>query len=126
MKSELLRSAIESELKAADSLTANGDYHSAFYHLERAHILGQSSTVVHTKVHWRMLKLGIKMRLLSECWGQMLRIVGASTKTPFGIYPTGNSGGADIWFFKKLAVPGDLQEILDRSKETSNGSNDSR
>lgn len=109
---QALRAAIEHELALAESLKAGGDLHSAFYHLERAHVLGQASTYQHTRIHWRMFRLAIKLRSPREIWGQVIRIIGASTKTPFGIYPTGNTGGANVWFFKKMPIPEDLQEII--------------
>ena len=111
-----LTTAIIRELTQAESLERSGDYHSAFYHLERAHVLGQTSTYQHTLIHWRMFKLAIKQHSPREIWGQIIRIVGASTKTPFGIYPKGNTGGANVWFFKPMPVPDDLQKILDASQ----------
>jgi len=111
----LLEEHIESELLIADSLTASGEYNSAFYRLERAHVLGQASTYQHTRIHWRMFKLAIKQRSSAEIWGQIVRIIGALTKTPFGIYPTGNTGGSNVWFFKPMPIPSDLQQILEIS-----------
>lgn len=107
-----LATAISHELALSDSLVESGDFHSAFHHLERSHVLGQASTYQHTRIHWRMFKLAIKQRSPREIWGQIVRIIGASTKTPFGIYPTGNTGGANVWFFKKMPIPEDLQEII--------------
>ena len=107
---------INREIAESDSLIAKGDLAAAFHHLERAHILGQACTFDHTRVHWRMLKLGLKMRSTGEIWGQFIRMIGAATKTPFGIYPTGNTGGANVWFFKPMPVPHDLQEILNQAK----------
>lgn len=107
---------IAEELQASGGRSAAGDLNSAFQHLERAHVLGQASTVTHTRVHWEMLKVGIRLRDLREIWGQIVRIVGAATKTPFGIYPKGNTGGANVWFFKPLPIPIDLQQILDTSE----------
>ncbi|MBX7056042.1 MAG: DUF3703 domain-containing protein [Pyrinomonadaceae bacterium] len=115
---EALRTAITQELALAESHELNGDYHSAFYHLERAHVLGQASTYQHTRIHWRMFKLALKLRSPREVWGQIFRIIGASTKTPFGIYPVGNTGGANVWFFKPMPIPSDLQDILERSRAT--------
>ncbi len=111
---QVLATAISQELALAESLVEGGDFHLAFYHLERAHVLGQASTYQHTRIHWRMLKLAIKQRSPREIWGQIVRIVGASTKTPFGIYPAGNTGGANVWFFKSMPVPEDLAKILIR------------
>lgn len=95
-----LRDHIITEIAIADSSIDKGDLKAAFEHLERAHVLGQSITYEHTRVHWRMLKLGIRMKDVREILGQLIRILGASTKTPFGIYPTGNTGGSDVWFFQ--------------------------
>ena len=106
--------AINEEVRLADDLAGAGDLHDAFAHLERAHVLGQASTYHHTRVHWRMFKLGIKLRSPREIWGQIIRIIGAAAKTPFGIYPTGNTGGADVWFFQRMPVPEDLESILRR------------
>ncbi len=113
-KDHILKAAISQELSLSDSLVESGDLHLAFYHLERAHVLGQASTYEHTRIHWRMLKLGLKLRSPREIWGQIVRIIGASTKTPLGIYPTGNTGGANVWFFKSMPVTEDLAKILIR------------
>ncbi len=112
---EVLNTAITRELAIAESLEISGEFHSAFYHLERAHVLGQASTYQHTRIHWRMLKLGIKLGSPREIWGQIVRIIGASTKTPFGIYPRGKTGGANTWFFKSMPVPSDLQDSLNEN-----------
>lgn len=103
---------IDAEIDLADRRLAENDLSGAFKHLERAHVLGQASTYQHTRIHWRMLKLALRMRSVREIWGQIIRIIGASTKTPLGIYPTGNTGGADVWFFKPMPIPDDLQEML--------------
>lgn len=108
--------AVNHELAIAEELTTSGDPHSAFHHLERAHVLGQASTYHHTRIHWRMLKLAFKLGSIREVWGQIIQLVGASTKTPFGIYPTGNTGGSNVWFFKPMPVPSDLQKILDEAE----------
>lgn len=107
---------IEQEIRDAEAAEHTGDLGAAFAHLERAHVLGQSLTRSHTRVHWRMFKLSIKMRSPHEVWGQFIRIIGAATKTPFGIYPAGNTGGSNVWFFKPMPIPADLQAKLQRSR----------
>ena len=111
-----LREHIGNELTLADESLASGDLPQAFHHFERAHVLGQSSTYEHTRINWRMLKLGWKMRNFREVFGQIIRIVGASTKTTLGIYPTGNTGGANVWFFKPMPIPADLWQIINKAK----------
>ena len=107
-----IKSHIEKEIAAAGDFLKINDLESAFFHLERAHILGQSKTAEHARVHWLMLKLGWKRRDAREIFGQLFRILGASTKTPFGIYPTGNTGGANVSPFKPMPIPEDLKKIL--------------
>ncbi len=107
---------IATEIACADKCLAYGDLSLAFRHLERAHVLGQAITYNHTRIHWRMLKLGWKIRSPREIFGQIIRIIGASTKTPFGIYPAGNTGGANVWFFEPMPVPDDLKAILNKSE----------
>ncbi len=111
-----IKKHIDAEIEAASELIESGNLESAFYHLERAHVLGQAITVEHTRVHWLMLKIGWRKRDVREIFGQLLRIVGASTKTPFGIYPTGNTGGANVWFFKPMPIPDDLQKIINKAQ----------
>lgn len=113
MNAKKLQPYIETEIRRADELFEQANAAEAFYHLERAHVLGQSITYQHTKVHWRMLRIAWARRDLREIFGQLLRIVGAATKTPLGIYPKGNTGGANVWFFKPMPVPEDLRAILE-------------
>ncbi len=108
---------IESEIAEAEKLAAAGDAVGAFRHLERAHVLGQSSTYHHTRVHWLMLKHGLRERDVKEVAGQVLRIGGAATKTPLGIYPKGNTGGANINPLKPMPIDEDLAEILEQAEK---------
>lgn len=116
MKNSTLKSHVEAECFAADESISKGNIDNAFAHLERAHVLGQSMTFEHTRVHWRMLKIGWKRRDIREILGQIFRVAGASTKTPFGIYPKGNTGGANVSPFRPMPIAADLAEIL-RSAE---------
>lgn len=111
-----IKKHIDAEIEKAADLIKSGDLSNAFGHLERAHVLGQSITMEHTRVHWLMLKIGWQKRDFREIFGQFLRIIGAASKTPLGIYPTGNTGGANVWFFKPLPVPNDLEKIISEAK----------
>lgn len=116
MASKTLKKFISEELWRADEFAGGGDLDSAFSRLERAHVLGQSLTFEHTRVHWRMLKIGWKRSDWRETLGQIFRIGGASTKTPFGIYPKGNTGGANVSPFKAMHIEEDLQLILESAE----------
>lgn len=77
-------------------------------------MIAQYHTFYHTLVHVIMLIDGIKRLSLREASGQIMRIVGALTKTPLGLLPDGNTGGANISPFKPLPVPIKLKRIIAR------------
>ena len=110
--SRQIRSYVERELSQAQQRDAQGDHAAAFVHLERAHILGQASTREHVRTHVHMLLWGVRQRKSREVAGQVLRIVGAATKTAFGFVPEGNTGGANISAFKRLPIPDDLARLI--------------
>ena len=114
---EKTKKFIDAEVEKAETHFAAGNLDAAFNHLERAHVLGQAITYEHARVHFLMLKIGWKRKDWREIFGQIFRIVGASTKTPFGIYPTGNTGGANVSPFKPMPVSDDLQVILRQTKK---------
>ncbi|MDM7920795.1 MAG: DUF3703 domain-containing protein [Pyrinomonadaceae bacterium] len=115
MKTNLLTKFVDSEIAEAGRLSAAGDAEGAFRHLERAHVLGQSSTYHHTRVHWLMLKHGFRERDVKEVAGQVLRIGGAATKTPLGIYPKGNTGGANVSPIKPMPIADDIAAMLEEA-----------
>jgi hypothetical protein len=108
----MLKEVVNQELRLAAQFEAVKDPAQAFYHLERAHILGQYNTRLHVLVHWRMFIWGLKHNDKREIIGQVLRLVAAATKTAFGLIPEGNSGGANISPFKSMPIPDDLKAIL--------------
>jgi hypothetical protein len=63
-----------------------------------------------------MLLWGVRRRQLREVAGQVLRIVGAATKTAFGLVPTGNTGGSNVSPFRRLPIPLELQSIIDEAR----------
>ena len=107
-----IRPHVDTELRLASSATSSGDAERAFAHLERAHVLGQASTREHVRAHWHMMRWGFQNRSAREIVGQALRIVGAATKTVFGLVPAGNTGGANVSPFRPLPVPADLAALI--------------
>lgn len=103
-----IHSYVEAEFVAAKAAELDGDPARAFHHLERAHVLGQRSTVQHVRAHVRMLFWGIRHNHPREVTGQFLRVIGAVAGTWVGLVPEGNTGGANISGFKSLAIPDDL------------------
>ncbi|MGB3807887.1 MAG: DUF3703 domain-containing protein [Erythrobacter sp.] len=86
----------------------------SFRHLERAHILSQYSTSDHVRVHLAMLRWARARADWREMAGQVVRIIGAATKTAIGLVPTGNTGGADVSAIRRMPVPEDLAAIIAR------------
>jgi hypothetical protein len=107
--------SVKAELDAAAGVEARGDRVAAFEHLERAHILGQQSTVQHVRVHWAMFRWALRHNVAGEALGQAWRIVGAALKTWLWV-PTGNMGGANISGFRPMPVPADLQRLIDGAR----------
>jgi hypothetical protein len=75
-------------------------------------VLGQASTIEHVRTHCLMLLWAVRNKAPRELLGQVFRIVGAATKTAFGLVPRGNTGGADVSPFQPMRVPADLEAIL--------------
>ena len=106
-----IRPHVDAELRAAVLDPPN-----EFAHLERAHVLGQASTREHVRVHWRMLRWAWRHRDAREFAGQLLRIVGAATKTFIGLVPAGNTGGANVSAIRPMPLDPELAAIIDRAR----------
>ena len=106
-----IRPHVDAELRAAVLDPPN-----EFAHLERAHVLGQASTREHVRVHWRMLRWAWRHRDAREFAGQLLRIVGAATKTFIGLVPAGNTGGANVSAVRPMPLDPELAAIIDRAR----------
>lgn len=111
-----IRPYVESEILAAYQAETRGKPEVAFSHLERAHILGQTSTVEHVRVHCHMFLWGIRQRNVRESLGQLLRIVGAAIGTAFGLVPKGNTGGTNVNSFKSMPIPPELAALIAKAR----------
>ena len=107
-----LRDAFNIEMTKAIHLYKKSELDSAFSHLERAHILGQSYILPHTKSHWWMLKVGFKKHNFREVFGQVSRIIASILFSKIWV-PLGNTGGTNVNPLKPMPIPEDLKNILD-------------
>jgi Protein of unknown function (DUF3703) len=107
---------VNAEVAEARALALAGESERAFGRLERAHVLGQASTVQHVRVHIQMLLWAWRERSAKEFVGQVMRIAGAATKTAVGLVPDGNTGGANISPFKRLPVSAELAVVIANAK----------
>lgn len=107
---------VSQEILLSQQCRFNGDVGAEFRHLENAHVLGQESTYQHVRVHCLMFLWGLRQKDVGQTCGQILRVVGAITKTMIGLVPQGNTGGSNISPFKKLPVAPEFSRIIERAK----------
>ena len=107
------RQAYEKEMRAAVEHYSGDSLDKAFYHLQRAHILGQSFAFAHANAHWWMLKVGWKRRDSIEIRGQVARMIGALMFSRIWV-PLGNTGGAHVDPFRSMPIPEEFQSLLKR------------
>jgi Protein of unknown function (DUF3703) len=103
--------AYQQEVERADRALQQGDFETAFRHLERAHVLAQRMTGRHTFIHWRMLAVGLRRGDLREAVGQVPRIVASMLFSQLWV-PRGNSGRSRVSAFKQMPVPDDLRHLV--------------
>ncbi len=111
-----IRPHVEKHIELAYLARQKKDPATEFKHLENAHVLGQHSTYWHVKTHLLMLTWALRNNAPREFAGQILRVIGAATKTGLGWVPTGNTGGANISPFKPLPVPAEFEHLIAQAK----------
>jgi hypothetical protein len=99
------------EISLALRALENRDYSECFYHLERAHILGQRSTIKHTYSHWLMFRAGIQRRDFKEVLGQVPRILASLVFSRVWV-PLGNTGRSRVPAMQPMPIPEDLRELV--------------
>ncbi len=103
---------LNKELQHSKSFFAKRELQLAWRHLERAHILGQSSPYQHSRVHWLMLMFAFRIKNTHEILGQIPRLLFGGVKSFVGTIPIGNTGGADVPPLRPMEIPEDLGKIL--------------
>lgn len=111
-----LKKHYQNELSNYHNAMTTNNLHKAWYHLERAHILGQSYPKEHTFVHWKMLQFGFKIKSAKEIKGQILRLVFGGVKSFVGKIPVGNTGGANVPPLLTMEIPSDLSLIIKQNQ----------
>jgi hypothetical protein len=107
------RHEFDREIALGREFLARDDLAGAFWHLERAHVIGQTFVGAHAKAHWLMVKLELRRRRFAAVYGQAVRLVLGIIGSTVGVVPVGNTGGTDISMFKRMPIPPDLKEIID-------------
>ncbi|WP_165855554.1 DUF3703 domain-containing protein [Marinobacter sp. JSM 1782161] len=107
---------VRAELDQAREAENAGDPAQAFRYLERAHVVGQASTYWHVKVHGLMFLWALRQHAPGEAVGQVIRTVGAATKTALGLVPEGNTGGANVSPFRRMPVEPELAAMIRKAR----------
>ncbi|MCZ4321263.1 DUF3703 domain-containing protein [Pseudomonas anguilliseptica] len=107
---------VNAELANSKHANSTGDSRLEFAYLERAHVLGQESTFLHVKVHLLMLAWALRNISAREVTGQIVRTLGALLVTPLGLVPLGNTGGANVSPFEKMAIDPELAALIKKAK----------
>lgn len=106
------RIAFDDEIALAKELMAEGELEAGFSHLERAHVIGQTSVLPHAKSHWLMLIVEVRRKRAMAVLGQAVRIVLGILGSAVGVVPAGNTGGTDVGMFKRMPVQPEFQNII--------------
>ena len=107
-----LRKEVNKEISLSNEQIKTKNWELAWSHLERAHILGQSSPYQHSRIHWKMLLFAFRIKNRKEIFGQLPRLLVGGIKSFIGEIPVGNTGGANVPALKSFDIPTDLSEIL--------------
>lgn len=107
-----LKCAYNKEVCLYKEFLAKEDYISAWHHLERSHIIGQSYPIEHTYSHWLMLKFGLMQKNTNEVIGQLVRLVVGGWKSFINYVPLGNTGGANVPPLKTMPIPADINALF--------------
>jgi hypothetical protein len=105
--------AFEAAMSEAARHRAAGDSRGAFATLERAHVLGQLDFVPHVGVHWQMLRAGWSAGDRCEVAGRLMRIALVPVSDLVGRLPVGNTGGANVSTFEPMAIPPELERLIE-------------
>ncbi len=111
MKSDL-KAAFQNEMRQAKRAFAAESWSKSFYHLERAHILGQRYFITHLWTHLWMLMVAFRRADWREIRGQIVRLVAVVPGYLFGWVPKGNTGGANVSALVPMPIPKDLEPLL--------------
>lgn len=108
---QLVSAAYAREVSLAQTAFQGRDYSQCFYHLERAHILGQRSTVKHTYAHWLMFRVGLHQGDFREMLGQVPRMLASLLFSRIWV-PPGNTGRSRVPAMKAMPIPDDLRHLF--------------
>lgn len=112
-----LKAYYEIELIAYRSARTRKDLKAVWFHLERAHIIGQRYPYQHCITHWEMLRIGIWQKKGTEIVGQIIRLLLSAPFSFINYVPVGNPGSTRIRLTQTHELPVDIEKIFDSTEE---------
>jgi hypothetical protein len=112
-----LKAAFESEMVLAVHCIRAGRLEQAMWHLERAHVLGQSNVMPHVRSHWHMFRIALRRHAYGEGLGQVVRIILGALGSAVRIIPVGNTGGSNISMFARIPIDPELAELIKQDRD---------
>ncbi|WP_298323310.1 DUF3703 domain-containing protein [uncultured Dokdonia sp.] len=109
-----LKAHYDKEIESYRVALKEQNWSTAWQHLERSHVIGQSYPFEHSYSHWLMLNFGFKQKDFKEVAGQLIRLLVGGWKSFINHVPKGNTGGSNVPPLKKMEVPADLKFILNQ------------
>lgn len=109
---ETLKPFYAEELAKYNSAWSKQDIAKAWYHLERAHILGQRYPFQHTETHWKMFILGLQTGNFKEIIGQLVRLIFGAPLSLIDKIPVGNVGSSRVSMTRPQPIPEDFKELF--------------
>jgi Protein of unknown function (DUF3703) len=113
---EKLQPFYKTEMENYHTQFSKHKFSDAWHHLERAHVMVQKYPFAHSKVHWEMLKFGIKLKNTKEIMGQIPRLIFGGVKSFVGKVPIGNPGGANVPPLKPFEIEQEIIEIFKKAQ----------
>lgn len=107
-----IKQFIVSEKQLYNEAFSSKDYHKAFSHLERIHIVSQPYATAHTISHLQMLKFAILTFRPFEILVQIIYTLFGGVLSLIGLVPNGNTGGANAISKGQMEIPDDIQNII--------------
>jgi hypothetical protein len=101
------------ELELYRAAIKNNNAEKVEYHLGRAHILSQNSTLRHLYVHWLMFIFALQKLDIKEIAGQTLRLIVTVPGHIIGKVPKGNIGWSTVGLTDVMDVPEDLKTVVE-------------
>lgn len=116
MRTEVIQ-AFDKEIKLSAQAQQQEQWQQAWFHLERAHILGQQHFGRHLNSHWLMLKLAAEQGNRTEIFAQLLRLLLTPIGHLTGRLPQGNPGSGRYPVLQAMPVPQDLENLLPKATD---------